>query len=145
MQRGDEILARWDGRSLKAVGGRDRDAIACFPVDTVFSLRKWEPGTQWARAYITVFSELAADAHPEIADKDELKTTTKIQYRWIDGVQVEADGSGAARYKSVGKMDQDELARFTEQMKQLAGELGLDVEALDRETRERVKPRRPRS
>lgn len=145
MARGDEILARWDGQTLRAVGGRDRDAIAAFPPDTVFSLRRWEPGTQWARAYISVFSELAAEAHPEITDKDELKTTTKVQHRWIDGVQVEPDGSASAKYKSVGKMDQDELTRFTEQMKRLAGDLGLDVEALDLEARERIKPKRPRS
>lgn len=145
MARGDEILARWDGQALRAVGGRDRDAIAAFPPDTVFSLRRWEPGTQWARAYISVFSELAAEAHPEITDKDELKTTTKVQHRWIDGVQVETDGSASAKYKSVGKMDQDELTRFTEQMKRLAGDLGLDVEALDLEARERIKPKRARS
>ncbi|MGO4738606.1 hypothetical protein AB4099_18810 [Bosea sp. 2KB_26] len=145
MQRGDEILARWDGRALRAVGGRDRDAIAAFPTDTVFSLKKWEPGTQAARAFVSVFLKVFAEVHPDPKMTDQkLKTALKTEHHWVDGVVFDAAG-GEAKLKSIGKMDRDELAIFTEQAKALAAELGLDVEALERETMERIKPKAARS
>lgn len=144
MQRGEEILARWDGKALRAVGGRDRDAIAAFPADTVFSLRKWEPGTQGARAFIAVFLKVFAEAHPDPAMTDQkLKTALKAEHRWIDGVVLDEAG-GEAKFKSIGKMDREELALFTEQAKNFAADLGLDVAALEAETTERLKPRRTR-
>ncbi|WP_199086028.1 hypothetical protein [Bosea sp. ASV33] len=144
MQRGDEILARWDGKALRAVGGRDRDAIAEFPADTVFSLRKWEPGTQGARAFISVFLKVFADAHPDPAMTDQkLKTSLKATHHWIDGVVFDEAG-GEAKFKSVGKMSREELALFTEQAKDFAADLGLDVDALEAETAVRLKPRRAR-
>lgn len=144
MQRGDEILARWDGKALRAVGGRDRDAIAEFPADTVFSLRKWEPGTQGARAFVSVFLKVFAEAHPDPKMTDEaLKRTIKATHRWIDGVVFDESG-GEAKFKSIGKMSREEIALFTEQAKDFAADLGLDVAALDAETAERLKPRRAR-
>lgn len=144
MQRGDEILARWDGQALRAVGGRDRDAIAEFPADTVFSLRKWEPGTQGARAFISVFLKVFAEAHPDKAMTDQkLKASLKATHHWIDGVVFD-DIGGEAKFKSIGKMSREELAQFTEQAKDFAADLGLDVAALEAETAERLKPRRAR-
>lgn len=144
MQRGDEILARWDGRALVAVGGRDRDAISQFPADTVFSLRKWEPGTQGARAFISVFLKVLAEAHSDRKMTDQkLKSILKTEHHWIDGVVFD-DTSSEAKFKSVGKMSRDELALFTEQAKDLAAELGLDVAALEAETADRLKPRSAR-
>lgn len=144
MQHGDEILARWDGRALVAVGGRDRDAISQFPADTVFSLRRWEPGTQGARAFISVFLKVLAEAHsdPKMTDQ-KLKTILKAEHRWIDGVIFD-DAHSEAKFKSVGKMSREELALFTEQAKDFAADLGLDVAALEAETAERLKPRRAR-
>lgn len=144
MQRGDEILARWDGQALRAVGGRDREAIAAFPADTVFSLRKWEPGTQGARAFISVFLKVFAEAHPDPKMTDQnLKTSLKTTHHWIDGVTFDEAG-GEAKFKSIGKMSREELALFTEQAKDFAADLGLDVAALEHETAERLKPRRAR-
>lgn len=144
MQRGDEILARWDGKALRAVGGRDRDAIAEFPADTVFSLRKWEPGTQGARAFISVFLKVFAEAHPNKAMTDQkLKASLKATHHWIDGVVFD-DIGGEAKFKSIGKMSREELALFTEQAKDFAADLGLDVAGLEAETAERLKPRRQR-
>ncbi len=144
MQRGDEILARWDGQALRAVGGRDREAIAAFPADTVFSLRKWEPGTQGARAFISVFLKVFAEAHPDASMTDQkLKASLKATHHWIDGVVFD-DIGGEAKFKSIGKMSREELALFTEQAKDFAADLGLDVAALEAETAERLKPRRAR-
>lgn len=144
MQRGDEILARWDGKVLRAVGGRDRDAIAEFPADTVFSLRKWEPGTQGARAFISVFLKVFAEAHPDKAMTDQkLKASLKATHHWIDGIVFDEVG-GEAKFKSIGKMSREELALFTEQAKDFAADLGLDVAGLEAETVERLKPRRVR-
>lgn len=145
MQRGDEILAQWDGRALRAVGGRDRDAIAAFEAGTIFSLRKWEPGSQGARAFISVFLKVFAEAHPDPAMTDQkLKAALKAEHHWIDGVVLDEAG-GQAKFKSIGKMDREELALFTDQAKQFAADLGLDVTALEAETAERLKPRRARS
>lgn len=144
MQRGDEILARWDGQALRAVGGRDREAISAFPPDTVFALKKWEPATQGARAFISVFLKAFAEAHPDPKMTDEaLKRTLKATHRWIDGVVFDEIG-GEAKFKSIGKMSRDELTLFTEQAKDFAADLGLDVAALEVETAERLKPRRAR-
>lgn len=145
MDRADEILARWDGQALRAVGARDREAIAAFPPDTVFSLRKWEAGSQGARAYISVFMKVFAEVHPDPKMTDEaLKRTLKVTHRWIDGLVFD-DVGGEAKYKSVGKMSRDELTLFTEQAKDFAADLGLDVAAIEAETALRLKPRRSRS
>lgn len=144
MNKGDEILAQWDGRALRAVGGRDRDAIAAFDAGTIFSLRKWEPGTQGARAFISVFLKVFAEAHPDKNMTDQkLKASLKATHHWIDGVVFD-DIGGEARFKSIGKMSREELTLFTEQAKDFAADLGLDVAALEAETAERLKPRRAR-
>lgn len=145
MHPADEILARWDGQSLRAVGGRDREAVSAFPVGQVFSLRPWEPGTKGARAFVSVFLKVFAEAHPDPKMTDAtLKQSIKVEHRWIDGVRFDETG-GEAKYKSIGKMSRDELTLFTHQAKDFAAELGLDVEALERETAERIKPKAARS
>lgn len=141
-----EILARWDGQSLKAVGWADRDAIAAFPAGTTFALQKWEAGARAARAFVSVFIEIAAENHPDLITKDKLKADIKEACGLKIGEQTEADGSKRDIYKSIGKMDREELTRFTEFAKDyVVLRLDMDAEAIAAEAMERIKPRSGRS
>lgn len=141
-----EILARWDGQSLKAVGWADRDAIAAFPAGTTFALQKWEAGARAARAFVSVFIEIAAENHPDHITADCLKADIKTAGGFITGAITEVDGSKVETLKSIGKMDREELTRFTEFAKDyVVLRLDMDAEAIAAEAMERIKPRSARS
>lgn len=141
-----EILARWDGQSLKAVGWADRDAIAAFPAGTTFALRKWEAGAQAQRAFAHKLIEVAAENHPDFITADKLKGDIKKAGGFTTGERTEVDGSKVEDTKSIGKMDREELTRFTEFAKDyLATEIGLNAEEVAAEAMERIKPRGARS
>lgn len=151
MRRDAEILAHWDGRSLKAAGWADRDAIAAFPAGTTFALKVWEPATRAARAFISKFIEVCAENCPEAPGReritaDLLKGAIKAEFGWFLGEIEEADGSKVRTYKSIGKMTREELVTFTDQAKQFVEiEMGLDAEAMAKEAMDRIRPRRAQS
>ena len=145
MSRAPEILARWDGQSLRAVGMRDREAIAAHPPGTMFALRMWEEGSQAARAFISVFIEIAAENTGGHISDERLKGLIKETFGWITGERIEADGSKAYTFKSIGKMTKVELAQFTDQAKLFVSELGLDPDAIAEQAMERIRPKRAQS
>lgn len=143
MRRDAEILAHWDGKSLKAAGWADRDAISAFPPGTTFALKVWEPATRAARAFISKFIEVCAENCSAQITPDLLKGAIKAEFGWYLGEITEADGSTVRTYKSIGKMTREELVTFTDQAKQFVEiEMGLDAEAMAKEAMDRIRPRR---
>lgn len=146
MRRDAEILAHWDGKSLKAAGWADRDAISAFPAGTTFALKVWEPATRAARAFISKFIEVCAENCSAQITPDLLKGAIKAEFGWYLGEITEADGSTVRTYKSIGKMTREELVTFTDQAKQFVEiEMGLDAEAMAKEAMDRIRPRRAQS
>lgn len=146
MRRDAEILARWDGQSLKAAGWADRDAIMAFPPGTTFALKVWEPATRAARAFISKFIEVCAENCSAQITAEVLKGAIKAEFGWYLGEITETDGSTVRTYKSIGKMTREELATFTDQAKQFVEiEMGLDAEAMAKEAMDRIRPRRAQS
>lgn len=146
MRRDAEILAHWDGKSLKAAGWADRDAISAFPPGTTFALKVWEPATRAARAFISKFIEVCAENCSTQITPDLLKGAIKAEFGWYLGEITETDGSTVRTYKSIGKMTREELATFTDQAKQFVEiEMGLDAEAMAKEAMDRIRPRRAQS
>lgn len=141
-----EILATWDGQSLRATGWADRDAIKAYPPGTTFSLRRWEQGAQAARGFVTKFIEIAAENAAGFITADRLKADIKRAGGFIVGEQTEVDGSKQDRLQPVGKMSREELTRFTEFAKDyVVIELSMDAETIAVEAMNRIKPRSARS
>lgn len=116
----------------------DREALSSLPHETLLEVHVYNPHTDAQRKFLHDLLKIAADNAPIYVSPNAIKLAIKLKYGFVeDGFFTRTSPDGTVRhdfvFKSVGKMNKDEVREFIEVTKDyIATELipGCDIEKM---------------